>query len=433
MQVRVFEAEDMGSALKKVREAFGPDALILSTRTVRRKGLGLLGKPMIEITAAIDGAASIAADTDTSSKKSSPARPARPARALHDDVSYEEIWHNENMMDPSINKTRGWREHRDSDHLSSIREEIDTVKDLIQGFARVISDMSKAIATRQDPGQHSNLLSIGDEWLAPMAGLLASRGIQAEATAMILKRAAEKLSPGQVNSRELLDDFFAETITDLLQVNSPILLNSPGQKRVALVGPTGVGKTTTIAKLAAAYLTKFGRRLALVTIDTYRIAAVEQLKVYGKIMNLEVEVVMSPPQLKEVLCRHQDKKMLLIDTAGRSPKDDKSIEELAEFLQPDLNIESHLVLAATARERELHEAVRRFGVLDLKSYIFTKLDECESFGALLNVHTRNNYPLSYLTDGQKVPEDLMIADPKKIADLIMGNPYHIRSMNAATA
>ena len=125
--------------------------------------------------------------------------------------------------------------------------------------------------------------------------------------------------------------------------------------------------------------------------------------------------------------------MLLIDTAGRSPKDDKSIEELADFLQPDLNIDSHLVLAATARERELHEAVKRFGILDLKSYIFTKLDECESFGALLNVHTKNNYPLSYLTCGQKVPEDLMIAEPKEIAGLIMGKPYQIRSRNAATA
>jgi flagellar biosynthesis protein FlhF len=202
---------------------------------------------------------------------------------------------------------------------------------------------------------------------------------------------------------------------------------------MALVGPTGVGKTTTIAKLAAAYLKQFGQKLALVTIDTYRIAAVEQLKVYGEIMNLEVEVVMSPNQLEEVLCRHQDKKLLLIDTAGRSPKDEVSVQELADFLRPELKIESHLVLAATARNQELYEAVKQFGALDLKSFIFTKLDECESFGALLNVHTKNNYPLSYLTDGQKVPEDLMIADPKKIAGLIMGKPYHIRSSNAATA
>jgi flagellar biosynthesis protein FlhF len=433
MQVKVFEAEDMAAALKKVRETLGPDALILSTRTVRGKGLGLLGKPMTEVTAAIDGAGPIASAADKTPSVSSPARPPRSARALDDDIRYEDIWHSDSTIDPPATKGRGRRERQEAAHLSSIRTEIDTIKELVQGFAREISDMSKAIATIQDTGQHTNMLTIGDDWLAPVAGVLANRGIQAEATAAILKIAAAKLTPGQVNSRELLDNFFAETITGLVQVDSPILRENPGQQRVALVGPTGVGKTTTIAKLAAAYLKKFGRRLALVTIDTYRIAAVEQLKVYGEIMNLEVEVVMSPSQLKEVLSRHEDKKMLLIDTAGRSPKDNRSIEELADFLQPDLKIDSHLVLAATARERELHEAVKRFGMLDLKSFIFTKLDECESFGALLNVHTRNNCPLSYLTDGQKVPEDLMIAEPQKIAGLIMGKPYQIRSRNAATA
>lgn len=432
MQVKVFEADDMGTALKKVRAALGPDALILSTRTVRRKGLGILGKPMTEVTAAIDGLASIAPDANISPSASSPATPPRSVRARHDDIRYEDIWRTNNMIDPLTSDVQGRREHLDASHLLSIREEIDTIKELVQGFAKEISDMSKAISTIQAPS-HGNMLSIGDDWLAPVAGALASHGIQAEAMAKILRLAAEKLTPRQVNSRESLDDFFEKTITDLVQVDSPILLDSPGQKRMALLGPTGVGKTTTIAKLAAAYLKKFGHQLALVTIDTYRIAAVEQLKVYGEIMNVEVEVVMSPAQLREVLCRHQDKKMLLIDTAGRSPKDDKSIEELTDFFHPELNIDSHLVLAATARERELHETVKRFGMLDLKSFIFTKLDECESFGALLNVHARNHSPFSYLTDGQKVPEDLIIADPKKIAGLIMGKPYHIRSRNAATA
>jgi flagellar biosynthesis protein FlhF len=263
MQVKVFEAEDMGSALKKVRETLGPDALILSTRTVRRKGMGLLGKPMTEITAAIDGPASIATGANTSSDKS-PARPAKTGtgQPRHDDIRYEDIWRTgtDSMIDLPVSKIQGRREHREATHLSSIREEIDTIKDLVQGFARDISDMSKAIAAIRDPGQSTNMLSFEEEWLAPVVGLLASRGIQAEATAKILKRAAEKLTPGQVKSRELLDDFFVETITDLVQVNSPLLLDSPGQKRVALVGPTGVGKTTTIAKLAAAYLKKFGLR-----------------------------------------------------------------------------------------------------------------------------------------------------------------------------
>ncbi len=431
MQVKVFEAEDMSSALKKVRETFGPDALILSTKTVRRKGLGLLGKPMIEITAAIDGTPVSSSSVDTSEPLASQAT-SPPSSRRHDDISYEDLWRTNNMIDPLTSEVQGLRDDLEASNLMSIREEIDAIKDLVQGFSRDISDMSRTISTIREP-IHSNMSAFQGDWLAPVASELARHGIQAEATERILQLAGENLTPKQVNSKEYLHDFFKETITDLVQVHSPILLDSPVQKRVALVGPTGVGKTTTIAKLAAAYLKQFGQKLALVTIDTYRIAAVEQLKVYGEIMNLEVEVVMSPKQLAEVICRHQDKKLLLIDTAGRSPRDEVSIQELAEFFRPELKIESHLVLAATARNQELYEAVKRFGALDLKSLIFTKLDECESFGALLNVHTKNNYPLSYLTDGQKVPEDLMIADPKKIAGLIMGKPYHIRSSNAATA
>ena len=431
MQVKVFEAEDMSSALKRVRESFGPDALILSTKTVRRKGLGLLGKPMIEITAAIDGPPDSSSPADTETFLASQLK-SSPSSHKHDDISYEDIWRTNNMIDPLTSEVQGLREDLESSNLLSIRGEIEAIKDLVQGFATNISDMNKVISTIREPG-HNNIQSFGGDWLAPVASELARHGIQAEATERILQLAGEKLTPKQVHSKEFLDDFFEETITDLVQVHRPILIDSPVQKRMALVGPTGVGKTTTIAKLAAACLKQFGQQLVLVTIDTYRIAAVEQLKVYGEIMNLEVEVVMSPKQLEEVIDRHQDKKLLLVDTAGRSPRDEVSIQELADFFRPELKIESHLVLSATAREKELYETVKRFGILDLKSFIFTKLDECESFGALLNVHTKNNYPLSYLTDGQKVPEDLMVADPKKIAGLIMGKPYHLRSSNAATA
>ncbi|MBW2187298.1 MAG: AAA family ATPase, partial [Deltaproteobacteria bacterium] len=193
------------------------------------------------------------------------------------------------------------------------------------------------------------------------------------------------------------------------------------QKRLALIGPTGVGKTTTIAKLAAAFLLAGGKRVAMVTIDTYRIAAVEQLKVYGEIMNLPVEVVMSADQLRDVLARHSNKDLILIDTAGRSPKDDVSLNELQNFLDVDPAIEPHLVLSATTRERDLYETYSRFSALSPKSLLMTKLDECESLGVLLNIHLRNNCPLSYLANGQKVPEDLVLADAESVSALILEN------------
>ena len=219
----------------------------------------------------------------------------------------------------------------------------------------------------------------------------------------------------------MLNAFFSKTIAELVQTTGSILPQPGEQKRLALIGPTGVGKTTTIAKLAAAFLLAGGKRVAMITIDTYRIAAVEQLKVYGEIMNLPVEVVMSADQLRDVLARHGNKDLILIDTAGRSPKDDVSLNELQNFLDVDPEIEPHLVLSATTRERDLYETYSRFSALSPKSLLMTKLDECESLGVLLNIHLRNNCPLSYLANGQKVPEDLVQADAEGVSALILEN------------
>jgi flagellar biosynthesis protein FlhF len=183
-----------------------------------------------------------------------------------------------------------------------------------------------------------------------------------------------------------------------------------------------VGKTTTIAKLAANLLLEGGIRIALVTIDTYRIAAVEQLKVYGELMNVPVEVVLTPEQLQEVFARHQDKDLILIDTAGRSPKDEESIADLNKFLGPESATEIHLVLAASTRDSELQSTVRNFGRLPLNSLVFTKLDECDQCGSLLNVPLHQDLPLSYLTNGQRVPEDLLVADPAAVAGFVTQQP-----------
>jgi flagellar biosynthesis protein FlhF len=209
------------------------------------------------------------------------------------------------------------------------------------------------------------------------------------------------------------------TIQDLIEVSPPVFTAGQGQQRLALVGPTGVGKTTTLAKIAAAYLSRHSSSIALITIDTYRIAAVEQLKVYGEIMGLPVEVVITPEQLEQAIAGHRDKELILIDTAGRSPRDSFCIEELASFMSPELQIDKHLVLAATTRENELLETIDRFRPLGIGNTIFTKTDECSSLGILLNIQIQNPSPLSYVTNGQRVPEDLLEISPKIVAELIM--------------
>ena len=156
-------------------------------------------------------------------------------------------------------------------------------------------------------------------------------------------------------------------------------------------------------------------------------AAVEQLKVYGEIMRLPVEVVIKPQELDLALEKFRDHDLILIDTAGRSPRNSVDLEEMAAFFRPDLGIEHHLLLPATAREREIEEIIRRFGILPISNFIFSKIDECGQLGVLLNVHYKNDTPISFLTNGQRVPEDLIMPSPSAIADLIMndqGSAYH---------
>jgi len=258
------------------------------------------------------------------------------------------------------------------------------------------------------------------ENLELLTSSLLEHALEPETAETLARYASEKLTPQQLCNPALLGRFFSDTIGDLIHFSNPLAKSADGQKRIALIGPTGVGKTTTLAKLAADYLHQFGGKVALLTIDTYRIAAVEQLRVYGEIMGLPVEAVYSPERLDAALERFSDRELILIDTAGRSPRDAAGMAELYAFLGQPRGIEQHLVLSAGTRGRELSDTVASFSQLPLASLIFTKLDECLQRGALLDIPLRKNLPLSYLTNGQRVPEDLLTAEPELVAGFILG-------------
>jgi flagellar biosynthesis protein FlhF len=224
--------------------------------------------------------------------------------------------------------------------------------------------------------------------------------------------------------KELRGGTLLETYRNLLQwrLMEAVEVIGPhldGPKMWAFVGPTGVGKTTTLAKLAAHFSLRVTKKITLVTIDTYRIGAIEQLKTYGRLLRLPVEVATSREELKKIIDHHIHQDLLLIDTMGRSPNQESQIEELKDFLTVHPRIENHLLLSATTKDGDLDHVVQRFNLLPLKSYLFTKIDETKEYAPLLNQLLRDKKPLSYLTNGQNVPEDIELATKIKVANLVL--------------
>ncbi len=440
MQVKVFESTDMASGLKLVKKELGPDALILSTRTVRRGKLGVLGKHVLEITAAIDTPWPLPPARHPDAHDSLPPPPEHQAYVDNDGRHTEasladtplpaDTFYKIGKRPEKPNRTfEGALPMQDN---SPIRQEVNELKSMVKSLAQEI--------TRLDRGQGidkgKSLLSSLTEDTPSLAetsspdqlqilDVLLSCGADMETAKTISCFAQENLGTDDIRDRQKLIAFLQNTIATILEVNPPDFSRIDGQRRIALVGPTGVGKTTTLAKITAGFLTNFSSSIALITIDTYRIAAVEQLKVYGEIMHLPVDIVLTPSQLELAIERHRDKDLILIDTAGRSPRDTLSIDELASFLRPDLAITKHLVLSATNREDQLAETIARFSRLGIDSTIFTKVDECLSLGIILNTQIHNSAPISYITNGQRVPEDLLAADRKSIAELIIPTPEGI--------
>ena len=244
---------------------------------------------------------------------------------------------------------------------------------------------------------------------------MVENGLDEKLAAKILQKTLEH------NSQENID-FGKEPVMNLMKKVVPckgeIDLKADGPKIVAFVGPTGVGKTTTIAKIAAEYALRRGQKLVLVSLDTYRLGAIDQLRVYGEIMEVPFEVAGGKEDLRRIVDSHSDKDLILIDTTGRSHQDKDYSGELKEIFDDVGEVEIHLVLSVTAQEKLFAATYRQFSSIGVDRVLFTKLDEGLSFGSLFNFSVRNRLPISYFTSGQRVPEDLEVARPDRVISLI---------------
>jgi flagellar biosynthesis protein FlhF len=191
---------------------------------------------------------------------------------------------------------------------------------------------------------------------------------------------------------------------------------------VFLIGPTGVGKTTTIAKLAA-NLKVQRRRLSLITCDTYRIAAIPQLRTYADILRVPIEVAYTPEELTSKVLDHLDEEFVLVDTPGRSQRNADQLADLRRFVQAVPTRRTFLTVAAGARYRDMLDVVARFGAIPFDGLLLTKLDETTTFGPILNLLHHTGKPLTYLTTGQNVPQDIALATSSGLAEMLVQAAY----------
>ena len=231
----------------------------------------------------------------------------------------------------------------------------------------------------------------------------------------------------QANAGETLADMHTPAakatllnyLNEHVKFSDGVKLNRHGVRIVALLGTTGVGKTTTLAKIAAKFVLEQRSSVALITADTYRISAVEQLKTYSDILELPLEIVYNPPELASAIERHRNKELILIDTAGRSQHNEYQMRELEEFLRVNPRIEKHLVISATTKYTDAKQIMNKFAQVNPDRIIFTKIDETGSVGMIVNLLNDNRYSLSYITTGQSVPDDIERANSEVLTNLLL--------------
>lgn len=378
MQIKRFQAKDMTAALRLIKAELGPEAVILSARSIR-KGSGILGsfKPAgVEVTAA----------TDTYIQKSSGPfpEPRKTACAVHRvrGASVHQVGRRKRSDSSTKTLKRGVRaESAYTDAISDDR--IDEKKILVALYQQLVSqdvdpdianDICESIKIIPDAGRR---LAQG-ELRSLLAGLLEHMGVSAE----------------------------------------PINLYHNKPQAIAFVGPTGVGKTTTIAKLAAHFALDQCKEVALISFDDLRIAAIDQIKACADIIGVRLEVAASSSDLKRHMKRFKQKDLILIDTPGLNPKNEDHIQELQDYFNKLNMIETQLVLSATTKEKDLLDIVGHFEALGTQRLIFTKLDETNTVGNLLNVLIRTTLPFSYVADGQQIPNAIQDASIEKLVALL---------------
>ncbi|SCL83036.1 flagellar biosynthesis protein FlhF [Sporanaerobacter sp. PP17-6a] len=354
MKIKRYIGENTQEVMGKLKKELGPEAVILNTKTIKKGGfLGLFKKSMVEVVAAVD----------------------------EEEYSFKR------------QNNRAIRNNNENDNLKS---EIVKLQNLVE---KMYNNMNKSDEI--------------NERLEKYRDVLVSNGVDKLVATSILNSINENVNI-EDKDEETLDGIVNYYLYERLGDVEPIEIEEK-QKVIFFVGPTGVGKTTTLAKIASKIILEGKHSVGLITADTYRIAAVDQLKVYSEILNIPLKTVYKSQDLNKALEEFKDKNIVLVDTAGRTHKDREQILETKELTDSVDNKEIYLVLSVSTDLKTLLSILKQYSLFRECKIIFTKLDETENYGNILNVKYYFDNPLSYITNGQDVPDNIEVADLKKIA------------------
>lgn len=476
MHIRTFRASSLQEALEQIRVQMGPDASVLHTRQIRDGWLGWLGRTYVEVTAGSkDSSVTAASGMNLREGSSCMSASDHETAAVENGGTVGQIAAAESGQQPNfdsgpqpivhLSRTTVTNTNASSNPSFSDRPKFSTQSDSVLNH-RFIEPGNRIYSNTNSSFTHSGTATTGSglannggrlglpEPLETYRTELLAMGVRNEVanrwlTATASFAAAAAAGSGQSIAGTAWMDHLRRSVARELRIGSPIR-TQPGDRRVvALVGPTGVGKTTTVAKLAAGFRIEARRRVGLLTIDTFRIAAVEQLRAYADIMDLPMEVVEREHEMQDAMQRLGDVDLVLIDTAGRSPGSDARIEQLMGLLRAAQPDETHLVLSSTASRASIELTLAGFAPVSPTSVILTKLDETPNLAGPLSaligppissglsfdggplMPIPNDIPLSYITNGQQVPDDISVADTDALMQRLMPTQLAMSEVRAA--
>jgi flagellar biosynthesis protein FlhF len=296
-----------------------------------------------------------------------------------------------------------------SDFRGGFEKDLEEIKKAIY---KITSDRTACI--EQQPNDDANI--------RPFRQILKKNDFDDEQCNIIINDMKNSISREDLKDKYKIEKSLKDLLKSKIITTGPIISGNK-KKIVMFIGPTGVGKTTTMAKLGAINSLREGRTISFVTIDNYRIAATEQLKKYAEIMNIQVYAVNNLREFKDIIAADKSE-IVMVDTSGRSHRNDIKISEIKNFADAvEYDCEKVLCVSANTKKSDLNDVFMAFDAIHFDSVIITKVDETSYIGNVIDIADKYNKPISYFTNGQEVPNDIIIADADKIVDMMIGNVY----------